>query len=169
MQIRRMCLLSAVLGLFAVPALGGCGLLGGARPVAVAPDVLRPGDALRIMVLGEEDLTGTFVVDQDRTVHLPLVGAVPAGGLSLVRFENDLREALKQGYLKDPQLLVARADPAASPSAAMPVIPSEPAPSSEPPAPPGPMPSGPMTPAPSAAAPSLPGASPVLRQSQRNP
>lgn len=173
-------------GLALCAGLGGCGLLGGTRQASVAPDVLRPGDALRIMVLGEEELTGTFVVDPDRTVHLPLVGAVPAGGLSLVRFENDLREMLKQGYLKDPQILVARADPAAplpatalpapALSASQPETPAAPSVVSEatPPEPvqamtPQPMTPQPMIQAPSAAAPPLPGATPILRQSQLNP
>jgi len=167
MRMRRIGLL------FALLALGGCGLLGGARQASVAPDVLRPGDALRIMVLGEDELTGTFMVDPDRTVHLPLVGAVPAGGLSLVRFENDLRAVLKQGYLKDPQILVARADPATPlPAPAL----STPQPETPPAssvvsqaAAPEPVTPQPMIQAPSAATPPLPGATPILRQSQLNP
>ncbi|HEU0162698.1 MAG TPA: polysaccharide biosynthesis/export family protein [Rhizomicrobium sp.] len=160
-------LLFAVLALLA--GLGGCGLLGGGPQAAATPDVLRPGDALRIMVLGEDELTGTFVVDQDRTVHLPLVGAVPAGGLSLVRFENDLRAVLQQGYLKDPQILVARADPEPPPPVpALPVSQPEVPQPAAPPALPGPPP-GSMTPAPSAATPPPPGPTPTLRQSQLSP
>lgn len=116
-----------VAALLLVLCLGGCGLLGGREPPP-APDILKPGDPLRIAVVGEEDLTGVFVVDADRTVHLPIVGNVPAGGLTIPVFEDILRKALADGYLKDPQLLVARADTAApaqvvAPAKPLPILP----------------------------------------------
>jgi protein involved in polysaccharide export with SLBB domain len=111
-------------------ALGGCGLFGAADapPVsAVQPGALKPGDLLHITVVGEEELSGVFPVAEDRMVHLELVGAVPAGGLTLPAFEDILRGKLAAGYLKDPQVLVARV---AAPSAAViqPTAPSLPAP-----------------------------------------
>lgn len=44
---------------------------------AVSPDSLelRPGDVVKVAVWREPDLTGTFVVDPQGTVVLPLVGA----------------------------------------------------------------------------------------------
>jgi protein involved in polysaccharide export with SLBB domain len=111
-------------------ALGGCGLFGGGdapQPSAVQPGALRPGDMLRITVVGEEELSGVFPVAEDRMVHLELVGAVPAGGLTLPAFEDILRGKLAAGYLKDPQILVARV--AVPPAAAtQPTAPSLPAP-----------------------------------------
>ena len=108
-------------------ALGGCGLFGGNPPDAAQPDTLKPGDMLRITVVGEEELSGVFPVAEDRMVHLELVGAVPAGGLSLPAFEDILRGKLAAGYLKDPQVLVARAT-TPPPGAAQPTMPSLPAP-----------------------------------------
>lgn len=110
--------------------LGGCGLFGDDAPPAqvsaVQPGALKPGDLLRITVVGEEELSGVFPVAEDRMVHLELVGAVPAGGLSLPAFEDILRSKLAAGYLKDPQILVARvaAPPA---SVTQPTTPSLPA------------------------------------------
>ena len=75
---------------------------------AVQPGALKPGDRLRITVVGEEELSGVFQVGEDRMVHLELVGAVPAGGLTLAAFEDILRDRLAAGYLKNPQILVAR-------------------------------------------------------------
>ncbi|HEY4075951.1 MAG TPA: polysaccharide biosynthesis/export family protein [Rhizomicrobium sp.] len=89
-------------------ALGGCSLMDGGAPQPQAVDVLEPGDTLKITVAGEEELSGVFAVNPDRTVHLELVGAVPAGGLSVTAFEGSLRQRLAAGYLKDPQVLVAR-------------------------------------------------------------
>jgi polysaccharide export outer membrane protein len=110
--------------------LGGCGLFGGdnaPQVSAVQPGALKPGDMLRITVVGEEELSGVFPVAEDRMVHLELVGAVPAGGLTLPAFEDILRSKLAAGYLKDPQILVARV--AAPPAAATrPTAPSLPAP-----------------------------------------
>jgi len=89
-------------------ALGGCSLMGSGQPQPQAPDVLQPGDNLKITVAGEDELSGIFPVSADRTVHLELVGAVPAGGLSVTAFEGSLRQRLAAGYLKDPQVQVAR-------------------------------------------------------------
>jgi polysaccharide export outer membrane protein len=91
--------------------LSGCSLFAApdVAPVsAVQPGALKPGDLLRIAVVGEEELSGVFPVAEDRMVHLELVGAVPAGGLTLPAFEDILRGKLAAGYLKDPQVLVAR-------------------------------------------------------------
>jgi len=89
-------------------ALGGCGLMDGGAPQPQVQDVLQPGDNLRITVAGEEEVSGVFPVNADRTVHLELVGTVPAGGLSVTAFADSLRQRLAAGYLKDPQVVVAR-------------------------------------------------------------
>jgi polysaccharide biosynthesis/export protein len=91
-------------------ALGGCSLMGAGtpQPPQVVADMLQPGDTLKITVAGEEEVSGVFPVNADSTVHLELVGAVPAGGLSVPAFETVLRQRLAAGYLKDPQVLVAR-------------------------------------------------------------
>jgi polysaccharide export outer membrane protein len=112
-------------------ALGGCGLFGApdAAPAsAVQPGALKPGDRLRITVVGEEELSGVFQVGEDRMVHLELVGAVPAGGLTLAAFEDILRDRLAAGYLKNPQILVARVAAPPPGAVAQPRMPSLPAP-----------------------------------------
>lgn len=119
------------LGFVVALGLGGCGLFaapdaGPAR--AVQPGALKPGDMLRITVVGEEELSGVFPVAEDRMVHLELVGAVPAGGLTLPAFEDILRGKLAAGYLKDPQILVARVTAPPPAVATQPTAPSLPAP-----------------------------------------
>ena len=91
-------------------ALAGCLSAPQTSPVT-QPDVLAPGDGLRITVAGEEELSGGFVVNSDGAVRLALLGAVPAAGLSPVALQEKLRQLLAAGYLKNPQVLVERVAP----------------------------------------------------------
>jgi protein involved in polysaccharide export with SLBB domain len=87
--------------------LGGC-LSAPDSPPPVPADVLKPGDALRIIVAGEEELSGGFMVNSDGSVRMAMLGTVPAAGLSPVAFQDKLRQLLAAGYLKTPQVQVER-------------------------------------------------------------
>ena len=65
---------------------------------------LGPGDQLRIIVFGEEDLSGEFFVDGSGQISLPLVGEVSAKGRTVRQFQRAFEEALTGGYLKDPRV-----------------------------------------------------------------
>jgi protein involved in polysaccharide export with SLBB domain len=67
---------------------------------------LGTGDQLRIIVFGEEDLSGEFRVDDTGAVSIPLVGDVIARGQTLRSFEAAVRDKLNEGYLKDPRVSV---------------------------------------------------------------
>lgn len=67
---------------------------------------LGAGDQLRIIVFGEEDLSGEFVVDGRGTVSLPLIGEIDAGGLTPREFQQAFAESLRNGYLNDPRVSV---------------------------------------------------------------
>jgi len=67
---------------------------------------LGSGDKLRVIVFGEEDLSGEFQVDSEGQVSMPLIGQVPAGGSTLREFESAVTERLMQGYLNDPKVSV---------------------------------------------------------------
>ena len=88
--------------------LGGCLAPTGDVPPPVQEDVLKAGDRLSITVSGEEDLSGSFAVNRDGTVRLDLLGGVPAAGLSVAGFQEQVRQRLAAGYLIDPQVRVAR-------------------------------------------------------------
>ena len=123
--MRPFCLLPfgrlCVLPLFFLAA--GCGSLFGAdaghRPVlrgTVRPQIsaiphtwLASGDRVRVLVSGEDDLSGEFVVDNDGFVRLPMVGLVEAAGLSTGALEDRIRRKLADGYLKNPQVHVTAA------------------------------------------------------------
>ncbi|SFU00635.1 polysaccharide export outer membrane protein [Pseudovibrio denitrificans] len=65
---------------------------------------LGSGDKLRLIVFGEPDLSGEFVVDDQGNLDLPLVGDVAAKNKSLGELEDAIVVALKDGYLKDPRI-----------------------------------------------------------------
>lgn len=68
--------------------------------------LLGSGDRLRVSVYNEPDLSGEFEVDGSGSVSLPLVGDMPASGLSLRQFEQRLTKLLADGYLIDPRVSV---------------------------------------------------------------
>ena len=67
-------------------AVAGCGAPGdGLAPIAASPAGdyrLGPGDQVRLITYGEEQLTGEFRVDAGGSIALPLVGELKAAGLS---------------------------------------------------------------------------------------
>ena len=67
---------------------------------------LGTGDKLKVIVYGEDDLSGEFLVDGSGQVQLPLVGQVKAANLTIHEFVAEVANALKDGYLKDPKVSV---------------------------------------------------------------
>lgn len=65
---------------------------------------LGTGDQLRLIVFGEDELSGEFVVGGAGAVSLPLIGEVSAEGLTLEEFRDAVVAKLSQGYLKDPSV-----------------------------------------------------------------
>lgn len=65
---------------------------------------LGSGDQLRIIVFGEDNLSGEFFIDGAGTVSLPLIGEVPAAGKTVAEFRNELESRLSDGYLNDPRV-----------------------------------------------------------------
>lgn len=65
---------------------------------------LGPGDKIRVIVFGEESLSGEFVVSGNGNVSFPLVGDIPARGKSVTEFQEGVQQALSQGYLKEPRV-----------------------------------------------------------------
>jgi len=66
--------------------------------------VLAPNDRVRVIVFGEADLSGEFVIDSGGMASLPLVGEVQAAGMNLRTFQREVERRLKNGYLVDPRV-----------------------------------------------------------------
>lgn len=67
---------------------------------------LGSGDRVRVLVFGEDDLSGTFNIDGEGRIALPLVGTVTVGGLSAPEAEQAIAGRFAEGYLKDPRVAV---------------------------------------------------------------
>lgn len=72
----------------------------------VAPGQLAPGDKIRLTIFGEPDLSGEFDLDNTGSLSLPLVGEVPARGLTPRELEKKLTKTLENGYLVAPRVTV---------------------------------------------------------------
>jgi len=68
--------------------------------------VLDSGDKLRVVVFGQDGITGSYMVDAGGNVSLPLVGTIPARGLSTQALAKAIAERLKQGYVREPHVTV---------------------------------------------------------------
>lgn len=70
--------------------------------------VLGPQDIINVTVLGEEDLSRKYTIEQDGTFTFPLIGRVTARGLTLRALEDQLRKKLVDGgYYRNPEISVA--------------------------------------------------------------
>ena len=81
----------------------------GDRPVVtavVAPYRLGGGDRLKIVVYGEDKLTGEYAVNGEGIVPFPLVGDVPAKGLTIAEFRAALVRQLSSEFLRHPSVTV---------------------------------------------------------------
>jgi polysaccharide export outer membrane protein len=97
--------------LLVAAALAGCAGPGADLPPIPPPDatayILGPGDQVRIITFGEEQLTGEFRVDASGNIALPLIGDVRAAGLTSRQLEAALVGALESAKLfKDPSVSV---------------------------------------------------------------
>jgi polysaccharide biosynthesis/export protein len=77
------------------------------RQQATADYVVGANDGLMVTVFDQPQLTGRYVVQADGTFTFPLLGRLQVGGLTLQAVENQLRERLSKGYLKEPQVGVS--------------------------------------------------------------
>jgi polysaccharide export outer membrane protein len=72
----------------------------------VAPYQLDAGDQLRVIVFGQDDLSNTYIVDQAGNISMPLIGAVPARGMTTASIESEVGRRLRNGYLRNPDVSV---------------------------------------------------------------
>ena len=69
--------------------------------------VIGPQDNLSIIVSGETELTGKYLVDTDGTISMPYLSRVPLAGLSLADAQDKITSMLKAGLiLRNPQVRI---------------------------------------------------------------
>jgi protein involved in polysaccharide export with SLBB domain len=67
---------------------------------------LSPGDKIKVIVFGEDKLSGDYQIDSAGTVSLPLAGTIEAAGLTKPELEQALTTKLKSEYLRNPRVTV---------------------------------------------------------------
>ncbi len=72
--------------------------------------LLGPDDRIRLTVHNQADLSGSLVVSRDGQITVPLIGDVPAAGLTPRELAARLTERFDRTYLVDPRVDVAVED-----------------------------------------------------------
>jgi len=82
--------------------------LGGPHAVADTdgPYLLDSGDKLRIFVYGQPNLSRLYTVDHGGAISMPLIGRVPARGLTTYGLESRIKRRLGAKYVRDPEVTV---------------------------------------------------------------
>jgi len=76
-------------------------------PVDDADLPLGPGDLIQVSVFDVPELSNLKLrVPQSGTVMLPLIGTIPASGLSSTELADGIRARLQEKYMHDPQVTV---------------------------------------------------------------
>jgi len=70
------------------------------------PYTLDTGDRLRIIVFGQAELSNLYTADQTGRLSVPLIGNVAVRGLTTKETEDQIASALRNGFLKTPQVTV---------------------------------------------------------------
>jgi polysaccharide export outer membrane protein len=76
----------------------------------VTADKIQPKDSLDVTVPDQADLTRRYTVEQDGILVFPLVGSIPAAGLTAQQLATDLEGRLNK-YLKNPHVRVVISRP----------------------------------------------------------
>ncbi len=67
---------------------------------------IGPGDILRVLVLGQTDMSGQMPVDPDGMLTFPILGKVKASDMTARDLERKITTLLADGYLKRPEVSV---------------------------------------------------------------
>jgi polysaccharide export outer membrane protein len=67
---------------------------------------LGAGDVFEVRVYRQEEMTGTYNVNDTGSISFPLIGEVQVSGKTPAAVETEIRTRLADGYLKNPQVSV---------------------------------------------------------------
>ena len=81
-------------------------------PLPPTPNIpsyqLGPGDRLAVRVLGADELSGEYTVQDNGTIRVLMIGEVPATSTTLEELETRIARKLKKGgFITDPQVNVS--------------------------------------------------------------
>jgi len=94
----------------AAPAAAGAAEPGSAVGTATGDYEIGAGDVLKVVVLGQAEMTGAFTVDGEGMIGFPVLGKIKAAEHTTLELERKLTTLLADGYLKRPQVTVTVAE-----------------------------------------------------------
>lgn len=77
-----------------------------AEPEVLPPYRIQPGDVLQVSVWQEQDLRGEILVRPDGGISFPLVGDLPASGLTIAELIGTFKTKLSR-LIPDPEVTIA--------------------------------------------------------------
>jgi protein involved in polysaccharide export with SLBB domain len=109
MTIPNRRVLPLVLSIGLGASVGGCDSFSGFVKQATSDDRtaslprqaprLQAGDKVKLIVFGEEKISGDYEIDQNGRIAVPLIGAVRAAGLTKKDLEQTLAARLREGQI----------------------------------------------------------------------
>ncbi len=96
---RSRLLSTAAYAIALISMLGSGVALSGQVLEAPADPPIMPGDLIKLDVLGEEDLSGEFLVTQYSTVTLPIIGELETTGQTQLSFKRLVRSLLSRSVV----------------------------------------------------------------------
>lgn len=85
----------------------------GLLPLSVQPafsvnveNKFHPGDEISLHIIGYEDLSGTFLIQSDGSVEIPLIGNVKAADLTPQEITERIKEEFRKYILTEPQVIL---------------------------------------------------------------
>src|SRR4029450_6308719 len=99
----RTVIAAALLGMAAVPA----AVSQTARP---ADYEIGPGDVLKVVVIGQAQMTSDFAVDPEGMVNFPILGKIKASQHTTLELERKVTTLLADGILRRPQVTISIAE-----------------------------------------------------------
>jgi protein involved in polysaccharide export with SLBB domain len=73
---------------------------------ACAPADAPRGKVLKVVIYGEYDLSGEYVIARDGTIAMPLVGPIQVAGQPVSALPGIIADAYRGDYLVDPKVSV---------------------------------------------------------------
>jgi polysaccharide biosynthesis/export protein len=67
---------------------------------------LDSGDRLRVVVFGQDGLSNSYIVDAAGNITMPLIGAVPARGVSTAQLAREVGARLRNGFIREPHVAI---------------------------------------------------------------
>ncbi len=68
--------------------------------------LLDSGDRLRVVVFGQDGLSNSYIVDAAGNITMPLIGAVPARGITTTALAGSVGARLRNGFIREPHVAI---------------------------------------------------------------